>query len=87
MTDKNQGEGDKISARHYDKEAERFAKSGKVEDAAEQARLFVERKPIEAERAERDAKRGPQVSIVDELVAKGRTLFERVRLAVRSRRG
>jgi hypothetical protein len=40
MTDKwkNQGEGDKESARKYNEKAEEFAKSGKVEEAARDAK-------------------------------------------------
>ncbi len=35
---KNQGEGDKESARKYNQETEAFAKSGKVEKAAKDAK-------------------------------------------------
>ena len=80
--DPNQGEGDKISARHYNRDLREFIAEGKVDDAAEEARRFVERDPAEAARAEERAKRGPRrgkrVS-VDELVAKGRTVVDRVR--------
>lgn len=80
--DPNQGEGDKISARHYNRDLREFIAEGKVEDAAEEARRFVERDPAEAAAAEERAKRGPRrgkrVS-VDELVAKGRTVVDRVR--------
>lgn len=80
----NQGEGDKLSARHYNRQAREFVASGKVDEAAQDARVFVERHPDEAEQAEERAKRGPhrgrgtRVS-VDELVAKGRTVVDRVR--------
>ena len=85
--DPNQGEGDKKSGMRYDKHAEKFVAEGKVEDAAEKARLFVERHPDDARRAEQKAKRGPTTSwaAVDDLVKKGRTLFERLRHAVRAR--
>jgi hypothetical protein len=39
---KNQGEGDKESARKYNEATEKFAKSGKVDEAARQARRDVE---------------------------------------------
>lgn len=44
MTDKwkNQGEGDKESARKYNEKAEEFAKSGKVEEAAKDAKEALE---------------------------------------------
>lgn len=80
--DPNQGEGDKVSARHYNRSVREFVADGKVDEAAEDARLFVERDPAAAERAEQQAKRGPhggtRVS-VDELVAKGRSIVDRVR--------
>ena len=77
----NQGEGDKVSARHYNRDLREFIAEGKVDDAAEDARLYVERDPDDAERAEAKAKRGPRgkgVS-VDELIAKGKTVVDRVR--------
>jgi len=79
--DRNQGEGDRISARRYDRNVREFIDEGKVDDAATEARQFVEREPDEASAAEQKAKRGPAgrgVS-VDELVAKGHSLIERVR--------
>lgn len=77
----NQGEGDKASARHYNREAESFVADGKVEGAAREAAEFVEAEPAEASRAERKAKRGPSPTklSVDELIAKGRTVIDRVR--------
>lgn len=79
--DPNQGEGDRISARRYDRHAREFIDEGKVPDAANEARRFVERDPAEAAAAEQAAKRGPRGSgvSVDELVAKGQSLIERVR--------
>jgi hypothetical protein len=76
-----QGEGDKISARHYNRDLREFIAEGKVDDAAEEARLYVERDPTDAERAEQKAKRGPRGKgvTVDELVAKGRSVVDRVR--------
>jgi len=85
MTDKdpNQGEGDRASARRYDKHVEDYVAQGKVDDAARGARDFVERHPNEAEHDERQAKGGPRSwATADELVAKGHTLLERLRLAV-----
>jgi hypothetical protein len=78
--DRNQGEGDKVSARHYNRQAREFVADGKVDDAAREAKLYVERNPADAERAERQAKRGPKTRVsVDELIAKGRTVVDRVR--------
>lgn len=37
MTNSNQGEGDKASARHYNEAQHQFARSGKVEQAARDA--------------------------------------------------
>ncbi len=77
----NQGEGDKVSARHYNRQAEAFVADGKVDSAARDAAQFVEAEPDEAARAERKAKRGPSSTkvSVDELIAKGRTVIDRVR--------
>jgi hypothetical protein len=83
-TGQNQGEGDKLSARHYNRQVREFIAEGKVDSAAEEARRFLEREPDEAERAEQRAKKGPRGGTrvsVDELVAKGRTVFDRVRSA------
>lgn len=77
----NQGEGDRISARRYNEDVRGFVAEGKVEPAARDAAQFVEAEPAEAKAAEQRAKRGPtstKVS-VDELVAKGRTVIDRVR--------
>ena len=79
--DENQGEGDRISARHYNEDVRGFVAEGKVEPAARDAAQYVEAEPEEARAAEQRAKRGPhgtKVS-VDELVAKGRTVIDRVR--------
>jgi len=76
-----QGEGDKSSARHYNRDLREFIAEGNVDEAAEDARLYVERDPGDAERAEAAAKRGPRgkgVS-VDDLIAKGRSVVDRVR--------
>ncbi len=79
--DPNQGEGDKASARHYNRDAREFVAEGRVEEAAREAKQYVERDPADAARAERKAQRGPnspRVS-VDELIAKGKTVVDRVR--------
>ncbi len=78
-----QGEGDRISARHYNRDLREFIAEGKVEEAAEEARRYVERHPGDAKRAEARARRGPRDSSVDELIAKGRSVIERVRPIVR----
>ena len=78
--DPNQGEGDRVSARRYDRNVREFVEQGKVPDAADKARNFVEANPAEAAAAEKAAKRGPKSGVsVDEIVAKGQSLIERVR--------
>lgn len=78
------GEGDKLSARHYNRDLREFIAAGKVDEAAEEARLYVERDPDDAMRAERQAKHGPprrgrrDVS-VKELIAQGKTVVDRMR--------
>jgi hypothetical protein len=54
----NQGEGDRVSARKYNRDVREFAKSGHVEPAARSAEAYVEAHPKEAARAERVAQRG-----------------------------
>lgn len=79
----NQGEGDKVSARDYNRKVRDFVEEGRVDEAARSAARFVEAEPEEAERAERAAKRGPHTKVsIDELVAKGRTVIDRVRPVV-----
>jgi len=79
--DPNQGEGDKLSARRYNSEVHEFVAEGKVDPAARDAARFLETEPDEAKRAEERAKRGPHPTkvSVDELVAKGRTVIDKVR--------
>jgi hypothetical protein len=78
--DANQGEGDKLSARRYDTHVREFIDEGKVNDAAKDARTFVDRNPAAAKMAENRAKRGPHhIVSLDELLAKGRTAIDRVR--------
>ncbi len=48
MGNQNQGEGDKISAEKYNKETTEFAKSGRVEAAAKDAKSAIEGKERDA---------------------------------------
>lgn len=81
--DANQGEGDKVAARHYNQQLRDFVAGGNVEPAAQDAKTYVDSQPIEAARAERKAKRGPSTRVsLDELIARGRTVVERVRPVV-----
>jgi len=77
----NQGEGDRDADEKYRDDVRAFISKGKVEGAAKDARDFVERDPEAARRAERAGKRGPRTTI-DELIAKGRTVVDRVKHAV-----
>lgn len=79
--DPNQGEGDKVSARHYNREVREFIADGKVDEAAREAAHYVESDPRDADRAEKQARKGPTASkvSVEVLVAKGRTVIDRVR--------
>lgn len=86
--DENQGEGDRRSARAYGRHVREFVASGRVEPAARDADAYVEHHPGDAARAERKARRGPHTRVsLDELIAKGRTLVDRVESAVRRVRG
>jgi len=82
--DANQGEGDRRSARRYNNEVREFVAGGQVEPAAREAEAFVAHKPEEAARAERRARRGPRPTriSIDELVAKGKTVVDRMRPVV-----
>ena len=82
--DANQGEGDRSSARRYDRHLREFIAGGKVEPAAHEAEVYVVNKPEEAARAERRARRGPQPTriSIDEMIARSRTVVERVRPVV-----
>lgn len=77
----NQGEGDKVSARKYNNDLRDFISSGKVENAANDAREYVEKDPEGAARAEAKAKRGT-VRPIDEIVAMGRSFVDRVKRGV-----
>lgn len=52
-SDKNQGEGDREAARRYNQDQQQFVQSGKVDQAAEQAKG---QDPAEAEAAEKAGK-------------------------------
>jgi len=53
---KNEGEGNKTAARHYNQKSQAFAKSGRVKDAAQQAAQAMDGDEREAlERARREA--------------------------------
>jgi hypothetical protein len=79
--DANQGEGDRISAHHYNERVREFVADGRVEPTARDAEIYVTRDPEDAARAERKAKRGPRSTrvTIDELVAMGRTVVDRAR--------
>ena len=80
----NQGEGDRASARNYYRKVREFVSTGKVDKAAREAANYLERQPADAERAERAARKGPHhpVVSVDQLVAMGKTVVDRVRPVV-----
>lgn len=78
----NQGEGDRVSARHYNEAASEFAADdNKVDRAARTAASYVDAEPADAKRAERTAKRGPKGTSVsiDELIELGRSVVDRVK--------
>jgi hypothetical protein len=85
--DHNQGEGDRLSARRYNRDVRRFVADGKVDDAARDAKQYVEQHPSAAAGAEARARRGPHgrrgtAATVDELIAKGRTIVDRIKPVV-----
>jgi hypothetical protein len=78
----NQGEGDRKSARRYNRDVREFVAEGRVDEAARDAAEYLEREPEAAREAEKKAARGPRGGTrvsVDELVAKGRTIVDRVK--------
>jgi hypothetical protein len=84
--DQNQGEGDRASARRYQRHVREFVAGGEVEPAARDAEQYVERAPDDAARAEAAAaRRGPRPTKVslDELVAKGHTVIDRMEALAR----
>jgi hypothetical protein len=55
MPQRNEGEGNKTAAREYNREQKKFAESGKVKPAAEQAKRALEgEERQDLERAERE---------------------------------
>lgn len=83
--DGNEVDGDRIPGQRYQRRVREFVAGGQVERAARDAERHVERAPDAAARAEAKARRGPRspwVS-VDELVAKGRTVVDRMEALVR----
>jgi hypothetical protein len=85
--DPNQGEGDRASARVYNDNVREFISRGKVDRAASDARDYVEHEPEDAARAESQARRRSRlnrgsVRHVDDLVAMGRTVMDRVRRGI-----
>ena len=83
--DGNQGEGDRRAARRYGRHVREFVAGGNVDPAAREAESYVERAPGDADRAEDEARRGPQPTKIslDELIAKGHTVLDRVQRLVR----
>jgi hypothetical protein len=79
--DPNQGEGDRVSARHYNEQARKFVEDGKVDPAARDAEAYVEKSPGDAARAERKAKHGPRSTrvAIDDLLAMTESAIERIR--------
>jgi len=86
----NQGKGDRVSARRHNHEVSEFVAGGKVAPVApaapvapvaHDAEVHGAPQPKQAARAGRRAKRGPSSTRIslDELVAKGRTVVDRVR--------
>jgi hypothetical protein len=82
--DPNQGEGDRRSARRYDRHVREFVAEGKVPDAASEAKDYVEREPEAAERAEREARHGHggRWVSVEEMIGKGHSVVDRLQRAV-----
>ncbi|CAN5815288.1 hypothetical protein BH11MYX2_BH11MYX2_11040 [soil metagenome] len=80
-TSRNQGEGDRVAARHYNEQASEFVAQGRVDEAAKEAEAFVEADPQAAKSAEQKAKRGPHATkvSVDDLVNMGRSVVDRVK--------
>ena len=83
--DENQGEGDRVTARRGQRYVREFAPGGEVEPAAHGAEAHVGRAPDDAERSDLGARRGPRPTKVslDELVARGHTVLDRVESLVR----
>ena len=80
----NQGEGDRDADERYRADVREFISKGKVSAAAKDARAVVELEPEAARRAEQAGKRGPRTT-VDEMIARTRTVVDRVKRALRDR--
>lgn len=83
--DGNPGQGDRVSGRRHQRRVREFVAGGQVEPAARDAERYVARDPDDAARAEARARRGPRSTrvSVDELVAKGHTVIDRMEALVR----
>jgi hypothetical protein len=83
--DGNQGEGERVSGRRYQRRVREFVAAGQVEPAARDAERYVERAPDDAARAQARARRGPRPTRVslDELIAKAHTVIDRIEAVVR----
>lgn len=53
---RNEGEGNKTAARHYNKKTEDFARSGKVDEKAREAAKAVDQDKGDLKRAEQEGK-------------------------------
>lgn len=53
---RNEGEGNKTAARHYNEKTEEFAKSGKVDEKAREAAKAVDQDKGDLKRAEQEGK-------------------------------
>ncbi len=85
MNDKqNQGEGDRASARRYERDVKQFVADGKGKVVRTRRvvgqKQFVDEHGQEARDAERKASRGPHAwPTFDELVSRGKEMIERMR--------
>ena len=79
--DGTQGEGDRLSSRHYGRYVREFVAGGKVDPAAHETEAYTERRPEDVERAADRSPQGTRVSL-DELVAKGHTVLDRVQALI-----
>jgi hypothetical protein len=84
-TNGHDGDYGRQGARRYNRHARDFMENeGRVEEAARDAKSWVDREPDAAEAAEMRGKQGPhpvRVS-VEELVAKSRSLVDRIKPVV-----
>ena len=78
--DKNQGEGNREAARHYNDAATKFADSDQVADAAKRAKELLDEQPVESAQAEADALAGPHPvkKRVEELILEGKAMVKGV---------